>query len=144
MKTTILILLAIVSIACAGSVQFEGVITDIDPDAPMCLGFPVHFGDPFTAQVSFVKNTHLVNNMIITVGDRRVRFTMDGTQFTYGCNNGLVYYRVEGGTILAVELDVLVQDCLILLPPIDEFYLNEFTLCFGISGLLTEIPKVHP
>lgn len=142
------ILLALCASVHAASVQFEGFIYDILPDASMCLSIPINMGDRFSAHVTYNPNTHLITHIVLTVGNQTVHLPADGSQFNFGCDYGVRFFRVSGGLYLAVELDAFhlrgeVPDCAI--PPLDQFFLNEVTLCNnGIFGVLTEIPKVRP
>ena len=141
MKTLLLsIALAAVSAVQAATITFTGVV---DQSSQFSVG------DVFTATFQFNPHKGRVTRYVITVGNE---LTLSGTKgggmiaLDDNLAHGSVYYQVISSDLTEITLQAATPNGVI--PPIDQFNLNDFDLfatTFGAStfGHLTSLPIIQ-
>lgn len=128
MKTLLLsIVLAAVSAVQAATITFTGVV---DQSSQFSVG------DVFTATFQFDPHKGRVSRYVITVGNE---FTLNGTKgggmiaLDNNPAHGSVYYQVINSDFTEITLQGATPNGVI--PPIDQFNLNDFSLSPAPSGI---------
>jgi hypothetical protein len=136
MKTLLLsIALAAVSAVQAATVTFTGVV---DQSSQFSVG------DVFTATFQFDPHKGRVNRYVITIGNElTLSGTKGGGKVALDSNpaHGSVYYQVINPNFIEITLQAATPVGVI--PPIDQFNLNDFILFASTFGHLTSLPIIH-
>ena len=123
---------AICAAAHASTITFTGVVDSVNP------GSQFQRGDAFVAKFTYNPITHFVNQATIIVGEQVFLFHADGgTRVSYDINacSGSVFYQINDSQYVSITLQAATPDCVV--PPLEQFNLNEFTFMFNTFGHLT-------
>ena len=127
-------LFAICAAAHASTIIFTGVVDSVNP------GSQFEPGDAFVARFSYYPHQpHFVNHATIIVGEQMFRFYADGaTRVSYDTDacSGSVFYQIVDSLYVSITLQCATPDCVV--PPLEQFNLNDFTFMFNTFGHLTE------
>ena len=136
MRTLLLsIALAAVSAVQAATITFTGVV---DQSSQFSVG------DVFTATFQFEPHKGRVTRYVITVGNE---LTLSGTKgggmiaLDNNLAHGSVYYQVINSDLTEITLQAATPNGVI--PPIDQFNLNDFSLFGSTFGHLTSLPIIE-
>jgi hypothetical protein len=136
MKTLLLsIALAAVSAVQAATITFTGVV---DQSSQFSVG------DVFTATFQFDAHKGRVTRYVITLGNELSLSRTKGGGMVALDNNparGSVYYQVINSDFTEITLQAATPNGVI--PPIDQFNLNDFSLFASTFGHLTSPPIIH-
>ena len=123
---------AICAAAHASTIIFTGVVDSVNP------GSQFQRGDAFVAKFTYNPITHFVNQATIIVGEQVFLFHADGgTRVYYDINacSGSVFYQINDSQYVSITLQAATPDCVV--PPLEQFNLNEFTFMFNTLGHVT-------
>jgi hypothetical protein len=136
MRTLLLsIALAAVSAVQAATVTFTGVV---DQSSQFSVGHV------FTATFQFEPHKGRVTRYVITVGNElTLSGTKGGGMIALDSNpaHGSVYYQVINSDLTEITLQAATPNGVI--PPIDQFNLNDFSLFASTFGHLTGLPIIQ-
>lgn len=130
--------------AQAGSVRFTGVVTSV-----IDTTLPIHVGDLFQATVFYNNRTHVITRTNVHINVLYFSYPEEGTSFTFQDDpcHCFVSYQVSqsGPAHLTLQLFGVTNGSCVF-PALPEFTVNEWTFFQNgqTSGVLTEIPEIHP
>ena len=130
-----IVLAAVSAIQAATTITFTGVV---DKSSQFSVG------DVFTATFQFDPHKGRVIRYLITVGNE---FSLSGTKgggmiaLDNNLAHGSVYYQVINSDFTEITLQAATPNG--VLPPIDQFNLNYFSLFASTFGHLTSLPIIH-
>jgi hypothetical protein len=131
--TAIIMSFAICAAAHASTIIFTGVVDSVNPDSQF------QPGDAFVAKFTYYPHEpHFVNHATIIVGEQVFRFYADGgTRVSDDIDacSGSVFYQIVDSPYVEITLQAATPDCVV--PPREQFNLNDFTFMFNTFGHLT-------
>jgi hypothetical protein len=133
---------AIASILLAGSVQaatitFTGVIDEAREDSLFQVGQII------VAHFNYNARNGQINHYVVTVGETTLSIAeKDGlVALNANASSGSVYYQIIDNSIITITLQSATPNGII--PPVEQFNLNDFSLNSNTFGHLTSLPIVH-
>ena len=132
--TIVACLIAVV--AQAATITFTGVVDTVR------VGSTFQVGDTFVASFKFNARTRAVTHYTIAIDESILSGKKDGS--VYVDNNpahGSVFYQIIDNSVTYIELQAGTPNGVI--PPLDQFNLNDFTLTNNTFGHLTSLPVIQ-